>query len=296
MSDICRICPRNCGAKRTKEYGNGFCKMGTNPVVARVSKHLWEEPCISGTNGSGTIFFSGCVMKCVFCQNYKISTENFGKMLTPQQLADCYKSLEQQGVHNINLVSPTHFVPSIIESLDIYKPNIPIVYNCGGYESIETLKKLNGYIDIYLPDFKYAIDETASKYSLAKDYPNVVTNAIAEMISQQPKNIFDKNGIMQKGVIIRHLILPSNTKNSKAVLEAIKNSFGESTLVSLMAQYIPYGIAEKYPEINRKITRREYGKVLDYLEELSLDGFAQELTSASSKYIPDFNFQGLENY
>ena len=163
MSNYCTICPRNCNASRNSENGNGFCKMGSNPVVARISKHMWEEPCISGTNGSGTIFFSGCTMKCVFCQNYKISTENFGKVLTPLQLADCYKKLEAMGVHNINLVNPTHFVPSIIESMNIYKPQIPVVYNCSGYEKVETLQLLKGYIDIYLPDFKYATNEIAKK-------------------------------------------------------------------------------------------------------------------------------------
>ena len=149
MSDYCTICPRHCNAQRFSDSGKGFCKMGENPVIARISKHMWEEPCISGANGSGTVFFSGCAMKCVFCQNYKISTENFGKVLTPSQLADCYKKLEAMGVHNINLVNPTHFVKAIIESLDIYKPQIPVVYNCGGYESVETLSILNGYIDIY---------------------------------------------------------------------------------------------------------------------------------------------------
>jgi len=268
--------------------------MGENAVVARVSRHMWEEPCISGTNGSGTVFFSGCVLKCVFCQNYKISTDNFGKELSPLQLADCYKRLEEQGVHNINLVSPTHFVNSIIESLNIYKPDIPLIYNCGGYESTETLKKLEGYIDIYLPDFKYASNEIAVKYSMANNYANIVLKAIEEMLRQQPENIYDNNGILQKGVIVRHLVLPSNTKNSKAVLDKLYSRFGEKITISLMAQYTPCGIANKYPEINRKITKREYQKVLDYLEELGFDGFAQELTSATKDYIPEFNLEGVE--
>ncbi len=289
----CYICPRQCGAVRDNEIGKGFCKMGESPVVARVSKHMWEEPCISGTNGSGTVFFSGCVMKCVFCQNYKISTENFGRVLTANQLADCYKQLEEQGVHNINLVSPTHFVPAIIKSLDIYKPKIPVVYNCGGYENTEALKALQGYVDIYLPDFKYATNEIAEKYSKAKDYPTVATNAIAEMLRQQPKNIYDSNGIMQNGVIVRHLVLPSNTKNSIAVLDALYKSFGNSITLSLMAQYTPCGIADQYPEINRKITKREYQKVLNHLELLDFDGFAQDLSSATKDYIPSFELEGL---
>ena len=294
MSNYCTICPRNCNAERNSGNGNGFCKMGSNPVVARISKHMWEEPCISATNGSGTVFFSGCTMKCVFCQNYKISTENFGKVLTPLQLADCYKRLEAMGVHNINLVNPTHFVPSIIESMNIYKPQIPVVYNCSGYEKVETLQLLNGYIDIYLPDFKYATNEIAKKYSNAPNYPQTALKAIGEMLIQQPYNIYDDNGIMQKGVIVRHLVLPSNTKNSIAVLDMINENFGNEITLSLMSQYTPCGIADKYPEINRKITKREYQKVLTHLENLSFDGFAQELSSATINYIPDFNLQGLD--
>lgn len=294
MSGICTVCPRHCGIIREASVGKGFCKMGENAVVARVAKHMWEEPCISGTRGSGTVFFSGCVLKCVFCQNYKISTQNFGKELTARQLADCYKRLEQQGVHNINLVNPTHFLNAVIESLNIYRPAVPVVYNCGGYESVESLKKLEGYIDIYLPDFKYADNAVAEKYSRVKNYHETAVAAIAEMLRQQPQNIYDNNGIMEKGVIVRHLILPSNTKNSIAALNSLHNHFGSRLTVSLMAQYIPCGIAEQYPEINRKITRREYQKVFNCLTELDFDGFAQELNSAKSTYIPDFNLQGLE--
>ncbi|MEE0930202.1 MAG: radical SAM protein [Acutalibacteraceae bacterium] len=293
MENLCSICPRNCKVLRNENSGTGFCKMGLNPVVARVSKHMWEEPCISGTEGSGTVFFSGCVMKCVFCQNYKISTQNFGKVLTPSQLADCYKSLEEQGVNNINLVTPTHFVQAITKSLDIYKPKIPVVYNCGGYESVDTLKSLEGYIDIYLPDFKYADSDLAKKYSNATDYPEIAIKAIKEMYRQQPKNIFDKNGIMKNGIIIRHLVLPGNTKNSVAVIKLIKENFGCNIPVSLMAQYTPYGVTEKYPEINRKVTKREYKKVVEFLENTELDGFVQELSSATDQYIPDFNLQGI---
>ncbi len=294
MSGICTVCPRHCGVIREASVGKGFCKMGENAVVARAAKHMWEEPCISGIRGSGTVFFSGCVLKCVFCQNYKISTQNFGKELTARQLADCYKRLEQQGVHNINLVNPTHFLNAVIESLNIYRPAVPVVYNCGGYESVESLKKLEGYIDIYLPDFKYADNTVAEKYSRVNNYHETAVAAIAEMLRQQPQNIYDNNGIMEKGVIVRHLILPSNTKNSIAALNSLHNHFGSRLTVSLMAQYIPCGIAEQYPEINRKITRREYQKVFNCLTELDFDGFAQELNSAKSTYIPDFNLQGLE--
>lgn len=294
MSGICTVCPRHCGVIREASVGKGFCKMGENAIVARAAKHMWEEPCISGTRGSGTVFFSGCVLKCVFCQNYKISTQNFGKELTARQLADCYKRIEQQGVHNINLVNPTHFLNAVIESLNIYRPAVPVVYNCGGYESVESLKKLEDYIDIYLPDFKYADNTVAEKYSRVNNYHETAVAAIAEMLRQQPQNIYDNNGIMEKGVIVRHLILPSNTKNSIAALNSLHNHFGSRLTVSLMAQYIPCGIAEQYPEINRKITRREYQKVFNCLTELDFDGFAQELNSAKSTYIPDFNLQGLE--
>lgn len=288
MSDLCCICPRECNADR-KNGQTGFCRMTENPKIARVSKHMWEEPCISGDMGSGTIFFSGCVMRCAFCQNYKISAENFGKEISVEQLADCYKKLEQQGVHNINLVNPTHFVPAIIKSLDIYRPPLPIIYNCGGYEKKETLKTLEGYIDVYLPDFKYAFAELAEKYSKAKNYPSVAVKAIREMLRQQPENIFDENGIIQKGVIIRHLILPSNTRNSIAVTDMLRENFGTDITVSLMAQYVPYGRASDFSEINRKITRREYNKVLAHLERSGLNGYTQELSSATEEYIPDFN-------
>lgn len=294
MNNKCTLCPRKCNATRTLQEGKGFCKMGSNPVVARISKHMWEEPCISGEKGSGTIFFSGCVMKCVFCQNYKISTENFGKELTPKQLAECYKRLEEMEVNNINLVSGTHFIPAIIESFNIYKPNIPVVYNCGGYEMVGSIKALQGYVDIYLPDFKYATSEIAQKYSNAPNYPEVALSALQEMLRQQPQNIYNQNGIMEKGVIVRHLVLPSNTKNSIGVLNLLNDNIGNNITISLMAQYTPCGIADKYPEINRKITKREYNKVLNHLVELGFDGFTQQLESATTDYIPSFDLRGLE--
>ena len=192
------------------------------------------------------------------------------------------------------LVNPTHFIPAIIESLDIYRPQIPVVYNCGGYESEESLKLLTGYVDIYLPDFKYATNDIANKYSKANNYPQIALKAIGEMLNQQPDNIYNNEGIMQKGVIVRHLVLPSNTKNSIAVLNLLNENFGNDITISLMSQYIPCGIADKFPEINRKITKREYQKVLNHLELLGFDGFAQELSSATTRYIPDFNLQGLD--
>lgn len=287
---ICNLCPRKCNAVRTEHHGNGFCKAGTLPIVARVAPHYGEEPCISGTNGSGTVFFSGCTMKCVYCQNYEISNSHKGRTITPKELADCYKRLEALGVHNINLVTADHYVNAVAESLDIYKPSIPVVYNCSGYTSPKTLSVLDGLVDIYLPDFKYADDALAVKYSSAPDYVHTATSAIKEMIFQVGVPKLDNDGIMKKGVIIRHLILPSHTKNSLDVLEIIKRNYGKQVLVSLMCQYVPVGKASEFSKINRKITRREYDKVKSALFSLGLEGFTQDLTSASTDFIPDWDF------
>ena len=262
--------------------------MGMLPKIARIAPHFWEEPCISGTKGSGTIFFSGCVLSCVFCQNYKISRQRHGKILTEDELIEAVKSLEAQGVHNINLVSPTPYTETIINCFTKYKPSVPIVYNTGGYEKAETLRRLEGIVDIYLPDLKYISPELSKKYSATENYFEYAVPAIREMVRQTGKPVFDKDGIMQKGTIVRHLILPQNTKNSIAVLDRLKKEFGDEILVSLMGQYIPMGRAEEYPEIKRRITKREYNKVLDIYEELGLDGFVQELSSAKEDYVPDF--------
>lgn len=264
--------------------------MGELPVVARVAPHFGEEPCISGTRGSGTVFFSGCTLKCVFCQNYDISTENKGRMITPYELAECYKRLEDQGVHNINLVTADHFTHAVVKSLDIYKPRIPIVYNCSGYTSPKILSMLDGLIDIYLPDFKYSDDALAVKYSSAPDYVNIATAAIKEMIFQVGTPQFDDEGIMQKGVIVRNLILPAHTRNSIGVLDIIKRNFGNQVMVSLMCQYIPAGRASEFSRINRKITHREYEKVKYEFFSREFDGFTQALSSASEEYIPDWDF------
>lgn len=287
---ICNLCPRKCNACRTEHQGNGFCGAGTLPVVARVAPHFGEEPCISGTKGSGTVFFSGCTLKCVFCQNYEISDGHKGRAVTPKELADCYKRLEQQGVHNINLVTADHYVNAVAESLDIYKPSIPVVYNCSGYTSPKTLSILDGLVDIYLPDFKYSDDALAIKYSSAPNYVNTATAAIKEMIFQVGTPVIDEDGMMKKGVIVRHLILPSHTKNSLGVLDIIKRSYDKQVLVSLMCQYVPVNKAHDFPKINRTITRREYEKVKSELYVLGLDGFTQDLTSASTDFIPDWDF------
>ncbi|MEG1427932.1 MAG: radical SAM protein [Oscillospiraceae bacterium] len=258
--------------------------------MARVALHFWEEPPISGTKGSGTVFFTGCSLGCIFCQNQEISRgENRGKSLSPQELSDLFFELVEQGAHNINLVTPTHFAVEIAKALRLQKLPVPVVYNCGGYESPETLAQLKGLVDIYLPDFKYADNDLAARLSAASDYREVALAAVAEMRAQQPENIFDAAGILQKGVIIRHLILPLHTKNSIAVLNLIKNQF-PTTPVSLMAQYTPVGEKiQKYPELCRPITKRELQKVTDEMLRLNLDGYIQSRKSVGESFIPDFN-------
>lgn len=258
--------------------------------VARIAPHLWEEPCISGDNGCGAVFFSGCTLKCVYCQNYEISHDNNGRFITPTELSAKLKELESTGVHTIEFVSATQYVDKLIETLDIYRPSVPLIYNSSGFESVETLRKLSGYIDVYLPDFKYSDDALAKKLSKCKDYTVVAIDAIKEMLRQCPTLEFSDDGIVQKGVIIRHLVLPNHTKNSIGVLNIIKENFGDNVLLSLMGQYIPHGKASDSEDINRKITKREYQKVLEHLLDLELDGFAQELESADKSYIPKWEY------
>ena len=285
---ICSLCPRSCHAVRTETSGQGFCRMGTLPKVARIAPHFWEEPCISGTKGSGTIFFSGCTLACVFCQNYVISQEHHGTVMTVSELIQAMQTLVQQGVHNINLVSPTPYLESILECFSVYRPPVPVVYNTGGYEKTDSLRRLDGLVDIYLPDLKYIRSDVSEKYSRAKDYAAYALPAIHEMVRQTGKPVFDENGLLQKGTVVRHLILPQNTKNSIAVLETLQSELGDDILLSLMGQYLPMGKAADYPEINRRITKREYEKVLAVYENLGLDGYIQELSSADSAYVPDF--------
>ena len=287
---ICTLCPRKCNALRDDNSSRGFCKCEDKIKVAKIAPHYWEEPCISGENGCGAVFFSGCTLKCVYCQNYEISNDNNGKFISTFELADKLRELEKSGVHTIEFVSATQYVDKLIETLDIYKPSVPLIYNSSGYETIETLKKLEGYIDVYLPDFKYSDDKLAKKLSMCDNYTEVTTKAINEMLHQQPKLIFDENGIIKSGVIIRHLVLPSHTKNSTGVLDIIKESFSNNVLVSLMGQYTPYGKAIEHNDINRKITKREYNKVLNHLMELELDGFSQDLEAADKSYIPQWDY------
>ncbi|MCH5300967.1 MAG: radical SAM protein [Ruminococcus sp.] len=287
---LCTLCPRNCNAVRTDKQCEGFCQSFTLPKVARIAPHFWEEPCISGSNGSGAVFFCGCNLKCVFCQNYEISALNQGKYITVSQLAECYKELEKQGVHNINLVNACHYVFAILESFKIYKPSVPVVYNSSGYEKAETLKLLENSVDIYLPDFKYSDNKLAEEYSSAPDYRETAIEAIDEMVRQKGAPVFDDDGMLKSGVIVRHLILPNHTKNSIGVLEILKERYNNKILVSLMGQYIPHGKASQFKKLSRKITKREYNKVADKLLELELDGFMQELSAADEKFIPKWNY------
>ena len=290
----CELCPRKCSADRTS--GVGFCGEGVKLRAAKAYLHKWEEPCLSGENGSGTVFFSGCSLKCVFCQNYKISSENLGTAITEERLGEIFLELQAKGAHNINLVSPTHFVPQIISALDLVRGKlaIPVVYNTGGYERIETLKMLDGYIDVYLPDFKYYDNELAKKYSGTSDYFEVVCAAVDEMLRQVGAVQLDENGIIKKGVIIRHLTLPNHRHDSIAVLEEIARRWGTSDiLLSLMSQYTPFYRSGEFPEISRRISTFEYNSVLKRAEELGFNGFMQEKASAKEEYTPDFDFDGI---
>lgn len=286
----CRLCPRRCNADREKLLG--FCKSPMLPKVARADLHFWEEPPISGTKGSGTVFFSGCNLKCIYCQNYEVSRGNIGKEISVFRLSEIFKELEQRGAHNINLVSPSHYAPAIIGALKIYRPKIPIVYNSSGYESVETLKMLENFVDIYLIDYKYTERKKAEEYSSAPDYPQVVIDAIKECYRQKPECIIEK-GIMKKGVIVRHLVLPQNTKTAMEVFDFIyKNT--PNAYFSLMSQYLPFGEAVNHKVLGRKITQREYDKVVDYICGFDFQNvYIQERVSSSDKFIPSFDLKGV---
>jgi putative pyruvate formate lyase activating enzyme len=266
--------------------------MGADPVVARAALHFGEEPCISGTRGSGTVFFSGCSLRCSFCQNRSISREGFGRRITPEQLADIFRRLTDQGAHNINLVTATHFVPAVIRALDLYRPPVPVVYNCGGYESVNTLRMLEGYIDIYLPDLKYMAADPARRYSAAADYPDAAQAALLEMARQVGDCVYDDDGLMRRGMVVRHLILPENTRGAMAALDWLAQNLPQYP-VSLMAQYTPCGEAMEIRELSRRITKREYLKVRTYMEDLGLEGYVQQRTSAGTEYIPPFDLEGV---
>lgn len=292
---ICNACPRKCNAIREYDKAsNGFCKMPYNPAIARAALHFWEEPCISGKNGSGTIFFSGCSLRCMFCQNEEISRSEKGNRLDVDGFIDLMKRLEDKGANNINLVNPTHFAPFIRSALEKYKPKIPVVYNTGGYDTVSSIKSLNGIIDVYLPDLKYFDSEVSKKYSSAPDYFENASQAILEMYHQTGECVFNTDGIIKSGVIIRHLILPGNIEQSYKVLDWIAQNLPKTTYISLMSQYTPMTKYEKHPELNRRLTTFEYQKVLKYFERLGFEnGYMQQINSAEKQYIPDFSDFGI---
>ena len=287
----CDICPRECGINRL-EGKNGFCNCDDKIKIALASIHNYEEPCISGKNGSGTIFFSNCNLRCVFCQNYEISHQGMGNEITIQELADIFLKQQEKNANNINLVTPTTYAYQIVEAIKIARKKglkIPIIYNTNGYEKVETLKMLEGYIDIYLPDLKYFYDNLAIKYSKAENYFNIATKAIQEMNRQVGIPKFNEDGIIQKGMIIRHLVLPNHLRNTKHILKWIKNNLPDDTYVSVMAQYFPTYKAKEYEDINRKLTKKEYNEIENYIYTLDLkNGYMQELGEHEEEYVPNF--------
>ncbi len=290
----CALCPRKCGANRMESAG--LCGGGPRVKIARAAVHRWEEPCISGTRGSGTVFFSGCPLKCCYCQNHPISAGNFGKEIPVRRLSGIFLELQEQGVHNINLVSPTHYAPWIVKALEAAKPElrIPVVYNTGGYETLETLRMLDGLVDIYLPDLKYVSSLRAGRYSGARDYFETASAAVLEMYRQTGKAVLDGDGVMRKGVLIRHLVLPGGREDSEAVLEWIARALPpEDILVSVMSQYTPCHRSAQFPEINRRISTFEYNRVLARARELGIQGFMQEKSSAKEEYTPPFDLEGV---
>lgn len=298
----CRLCPRSCGANRYE--ASGFCGCGTVPKAARASLHQWEEPCLSGIHGSGTVFFSGCTLRCCFCQNYWISSEGFGKEISVSRLSEIFLELQEQGAHNINLVTATQFLPSIIQALESARPflRIPVVYNCGGYESLETVQALEPYVDVWLPDLKYMDSSISSLYSKAPDYFSAASRAVQQMIRQTGPLLFEEYAehgqtcrLLKRGTILRHMVLPGQKEDSIRLLDWISETLPRGQfLLSLLSQYTPFYKSSEHPEINRRITTYEYEKVLDHAIRLGLtDGFMQEKSSAKEEYTPPFELQGI---
>lgn len=298
----CSLCPRSCGVNRYETFG--FCGCGTVPKAARAALHHWEEPCLSGIHGSGTVFFSGCTLRCCFCQNYQISSEGHGKEISVSRLSEIFLELQEQGAHNINLVTATQFLPSVIQALEQAAPflHIPVVYNCGGYESLETVRALKPYIDVWLPDLKYLSSSVSNLYSKAPDYFSAASRAVQQMIRQTGPLLFEEfseNGqtcrLLKRGVILRHMVLPGQKEDSIRLLDWVNEMLPKGHfLLSLLSQYTPFYKSYEHPEINRRITTYEYEKVLDHAIRLGLtDGFMQEKSSAKEEYTPPFELQGL---
>ncbi len=287
------ICPRNCGAEREKQIG--LCGAGEMIKVARAAPHHWEEPCLSGTNGSGTVFFSGCNLGCVFCQNFDVSHRAFGKEVTDLQLMRIFDSLIEKGVHNLNLVTPTHFVPMLARVLKKYSSPVPIVYNSSGYEKAETLKMLEGLVDIYLPDIKYFDSAPALKYSGAEDYFEYASKAVLEMYRQTGNVELDENGIAKKGLIIRHMVLPGNISQAVKVFEWVRDNLPAETYISVMRQYTPFGKAKDMPPVNRRLSAREYSIVKQKILAMGFENcFFQSGEAAEESFIPNFNLEGVD--
>ena len=289
---LCNLCPRHCGVDR--DVSQGYCMSPNIIKLARAALHFWEEPCISGTKGSGTVFFCGCNLRCVYCQNSEISGGGAGIPMSDEDVMRTFDRLIEKGAHNLNLVTPTHYADSVARILEKYHSPVPIVYNCGGYESVETLRALEGLVDIYLPDFKYSDAALAKKLSAAPDYPQIASAAILEMYQQVGGAVIEDEQ-MTRGVIIRHLVLPGCIDNSLGVLDWIADNFPKkAVLVSLMSQYVPMGRAKTMPPLDRRITQEEYDAVLSYLYLLELDnGYTQDFSAATAEYIPDFDLEGL---
>ncbi len=292
----CTLCPRQCHVDRTAGQ-QGYCKMTEELVVARAALHYWEEPCISGEKGSGTVFFSGCSLGCIYCQNRNIAQGLAGKRITVSRLAEIFLELQAKGAENINLVTPSHYVPQILDALCMAKEKglrLPIVYNCSGYEQLSTLRLLNGCVDIYLPDLKYMDKEAARHYSGCGDYFEYASEAIREMVRQTGTPVFDDNGRMMKGVIVRHLTLPGYLEDSKNIIKYLYETFADLIYISIMNQYTPMEVVTGYPELNRRITEEEYEELVDYAIELGVEnGFIQEGETASESFIPEFNNEGV---
>ena len=289
---VCNDCPRQCNIDRDEKIG--ACGVGNEYKIARAALHYWEEPCISGKSGSGTVFFSGCSLGCVFCQNYQISHDCYGKAVSEDRLVEIFDELKNQGANNINLVNPTHYSSMLAGTLSRHKPDIPVVFNTGGYDRQQTLKKLEGLVDIYLTDIKYVSSSVSKKYSKAENYFEFASAATLEMYRQVGSNVFNSDGIMQKGMIVRHLVLPGNISQALKVLDWVNDNLPKQTVISLMSQYTPYAQAEKYPSINRRLGEREYDMVLDHVEKLGLENvYIQELDSSAKEYIPNFDLSGV---
>ena len=289
---LCTQCPRRCGSLRTDTSGGGFCGMPALPVIARAALHHWEEPCLSGIRGAGTVFFSGCALRCVFCQNGAISQENFGRAVTVPRLREIFYELIGQGAHNIDLVSPTHFSHAVAEALSEPLP-VPVVWNSGGYDSVETLRTLEGKLDVYLPDLKYVTPDRAAKYSGGLDYPETARAAIMEMVRQVGPPVLD-DGLLKRGVLIRHLLLPGGLREAKAVMDWVAETFPPgAVLFSLMSQYVPLGRAAEFPEIDRPLRNSEARAAADYMAALGLAGYTQERSAAAAGYVPAFDLSGV---